>query len=226
MSFVDSLARNLRQPQRGIVGWLVKRFMLPKNAYLEEEAAALCNIKPDHHVLELGFGPGIGLKKAAEYVEKGVGKVHGVDFSPAMVVEAINNLPQEIEDEKIELVLGNVASLPYRDESMDSIFHANCYYFWPDIPLVATDLLRVLKPGGLMVTVLSLEGLKTVDSMGWMKYATWDPEEYTKALREAGFADVKMEDKTSTAGHEFQVILAFKSCLQEDATLQACEGES
>ena len=47
--------------------------MVKKNTILETEAVKLCGIQPDHEVLEVGFGPGVGLK-AAHDVVKGLSK--------------------------------------------------------------------------------------------------------------------------------------------------------
>ena len=45
--------------------------MLKNNSFLETNAVKLSNIKPDHNVLEIGFGPGVGLE-AAYNVVKGI----------------------------------------------------------------------------------------------------------------------------------------------------------
>ena len=55
------------------------------NASLENETVKHLNIKPDHKVLEIGFGPGIGLNAALEKVEHSSGKVYGIDISEQIV---------------------------------------------------------------------------------------------------------------------------------------------
>ena len=40
-----------------------------RNRFLEINAVRLCNIQPHHQVLEVGFGPGVGLKEAAKCVK-------------------------------------------------------------------------------------------------------------------------------------------------------------
>lgn len=60
--------------------------MLEKgNKQLEFEVVKHLDIQPDHHVLEVGFGPGVGLSAALKKVENGSGKVHGIDISEQMV---------------------------------------------------------------------------------------------------------------------------------------------
>ena len=55
------------------------------NASLENEIVKHLNIQPDHKVLELGFGPGVGLSAALKKVEHSSGKVYGIDISEQIV---------------------------------------------------------------------------------------------------------------------------------------------
>ncbi|XP_071508522.1 uncharacterized methyltransferase YdaC-like [Diadema antillarum] len=206
---IDSIAQNLKQPDMGEVGAYIGKLLTGRNATLETSTADICKIGPNYHVLEVGFGPGVGLKRAAQSIEKGVGKVHGIELSPAMVIEAIKNLPDEIAEGKVELVLGDAVCMPYRDESMDCIFHVNCYYFWPDITAVVRELLRVLKPGGIMVAGLVLERVKASHARGWLKYGKYDPDNYIARLREVGFVTEGLETRTVDES-SFQAIVAQK----------------
>ena len=55
------------------------------NAYLENEVVEHLNIQPNHKVLEVGFGTGVGIRAALKKVENGHGRVYGVDISEQMV---------------------------------------------------------------------------------------------------------------------------------------------
>ena len=48
--------------------YVIQNFLVKVNHSLEKLACELCEIKPDHMVLEVGFGPGLGLKEAADKV--------------------------------------------------------------------------------------------------------------------------------------------------------------
>ncbi|XP_072033707.1 phosphoethanolamine N-methyltransferase 2-like [Amphiura filiformis] len=211
------IAPQLRRPTSGFTGWVVKRMLQSKNGFIELNAVRLCRLEKHHRVLEVGFGLGIGIKKAAEIIEAGSGKVHGIDFSPEMMRAASTRVEAEVIDGKVELVLGDAACLPYRDNTMDRIFHCNCYYFWPDVNKVCLKLHRVLKDGGIMVTCLSLDRMQDIDSRGYLQCAiSWDPNIYIDALKKTGFVNVEMKDeycdKTKQA---FQAIYAYKPCINE-----------
>ena len=145
------------------------------------------------------------------FFPKGNGKIHGIDHSPAMMVEALGSLPQEIAEERVELTLGNAADLPYRDASFERIYHTNCYYFWPDQAAVARELHRVLKPGGFMVTLLNLEQVKEGEAMGWLKYGKGDPEPYIEALKSAGFDDSVQMETNVDGVKTYESIIAHKT---------------
>ena len=55
------------------------------NAFLEAKAVVNLDIHPDDNVLEVGFGPGVGLPIALKKVEQGSGKVYGIDISEQVV---------------------------------------------------------------------------------------------------------------------------------------------
>ena len=52
---------------------------------MENEVVEHLKIKPDHKVLEVGFGTGFGISAALKKVEHGNGKVYGIDISEQMV---------------------------------------------------------------------------------------------------------------------------------------------
>ena len=69
-SLCDSCNESLRDMHLfAHVCFSLQRFLVSRNSILEKNAARLCNIQPHHHVLEVGFGPGIGLQHALQYVQ-------------------------------------------------------------------------------------------------------------------------------------------------------------
>ena len=50
--------------------------MIKKNSYLEVAAVELCEIRPNHRVLEVGFGPGVGLKAALDKVHSKIKQIN------------------------------------------------------------------------------------------------------------------------------------------------------
>ncbi|XP_076457486.1 uncharacterized protein YxbB-like [Babylonia areolata] len=203
----DSLARQLRLPTRGVWGWLTFNFLKYNSDVLEKNAARLSAIEPHHKVLEIGFGPGLGIQHALQYVKDGPGKVCGVDLSPYMVEKATTRLSAPIKEGKVELGLGNVMDIPYGTDTFHRIFHCNCYYFWPSMQDSLQEIYRVMKPGGVMVTLLNHKHIKKAQANGLLKYGDPDPLKYMCALELSGFEDVRIEYFDESSGN-YQAIFA------------------
>ena len=47
----------------------IQKLMLKNNSFLEQNAVALSKIHPNHNVLEVGYGAGVGLEAAYQVVK-------------------------------------------------------------------------------------------------------------------------------------------------------------
>ncbi|KAM9752813.1 2-phytyl-1,4-naphtoquinone methyltransferase isoform 1-T1 [Menidia menidia] len=205
--WAEKLGRQLGNPSRSMLGWLVSKLLRVRNKVLEENAALLCGIQPGDTVLELGHGPGLGLQSAAKMLTASTGHLIGVDYSEYMHQMAKEKMKELIASGKVTLHHCDVAAMPLEDSSVDKVFHCNCYYFWPDLRKGATEIHRVMKPGGLMVTTLRYFHLVNLASKRVMPGENWRPEAYMAALRDSGFTGVRMEDK-QCKNLTFQAIFA------------------
>ncbi|XP_017343243.1 uncharacterized methyltransferase YdaC [Ictalurus punctatus] len=190
------LGQELGRPTHSLSGWLISKFLKKHNQILEENAVKLCEIQPDDTVLELGHGPGLGLQVAVQLLTGPGGKLLGVDYSKYMHRMASERMQEHIASGKVTLHCCDVAAMPLEDSSVDKVFHCNCYYFWPDLKAVTSEIHRAMKPGALMVTTLRLDRVVTLASKKVFPGENWRPEAYMEALQSCGFADVRMENRT------------------------------
>lgn len=63
---------------------------------------------------------------------------------------------------KLTLHLGDVAAMPLEDNTVDKVFHSNCYYFWPDLRKGSAEIHRVMKPGKLLLLCSAWRPLVTL----------------------------------------------------------------
>ncbi|XP_056128897.1 uncharacterized methyltransferase YdaC isoform X2 [Lampris incognitus] len=214
----ERLGKQLRHPSSSLLGWLVSKFLIQHNRALEVNTVKICGIQPGETVLELGHGPGVGLLSAAKLLTKPTGHLIGVDYSEYMHKMAGERVKEFVASGKVTLHHCDVAAMPMADSTVDKVFHCNCYYFWPDLRKAASEVHRVMKPGGLMVTTMLLKRVSHFASLRILQMYTWRPEVYMEALRDSGFIDVRMEDEQH-GNLTFQAIYA--TALKQDGKASA-----
>lgn len=130
------------------VGKEMARNHLPENLWAIRQLAP----QPADHILEIGFGPGVGIQELAKHVTRG--RIAGIDFSQTMVDAARERNAEAIRAGIVELHCGDVTALPFADGSFDKAYSIHSVYFWPRPLDALKELLRVLKPGGLLTLTI------------------------------------------------------------------------
>jgi arsenite methyltransferase len=107
---------------------------------------AIASIRPGETVLDLGSGAGFDCFLAARQLN-GMGRVIGVDMTPAMIAKARANASKG-RFANVEFRLGEIEALPVADDSVDLML-SNCVVnLSPEKPRVFREAFRVLKSGG------------------------------------------------------------------------------
>jgi len=102
MSIRQQLVRQFRQPE-GVLGSLAGVIMSsrPSNVSRNQWTVDLLDLQPQDRVLEIGFGPGIGIQRAALLVSEGL--VIGIDHSEVMLRQASKRNAAAIAQGRVEL---------------------------------------------------------------------------------------------------------------------------
>ena len=118
------------------------------------QGIALFAPRSGEHVLEIGPGTGWALIRRAEGVGP-TGLVSGLDLSPRMLEVARRRALKAGLEGQIELRLGDASRLPYPDSSFDGAFMSFALELvdTPDIPVVLSEVRRILRPSGRFVLV-------------------------------------------------------------------------
>jgi arsenite methyltransferase len=175
--------------------------------------AALAEIRPGETVLDLGSGGGIDVLLSARRVGP-TGKAFGLDMSDDMLVLAEQNR-QLSGLTNVELLRGEMESIPLPDESVDVVI-SNCVInLSADKARVLEEAFRVLRPGGrLAVSDIVLRGQVPADLRKiaplWTKCfgGALEESEYRAMLTTAGFTGVEVQPVrvfTRDEAHEFLV---------------------
>ena len=166
-------------------------------------------VGPGDRVLDVGCGPGNGLRAATA---RGATAI-GLDPSPTMLALAARRAPGAL------LLPASVEAIPLPGDTVDVAWAVGSYHHWPDTAAGLAELHRVLRPGGRVFVV---ERATTEHSHGPMAKHAITPvraERLTTDLATAGFVDATVE--TAQVGRtQFLLVRA----LREEASERGAVG--
>jgi demethylmenaquinone methyltransferase/2-methoxy-6-polyprenyl-1,4-benzoquinol methylase len=109
------------------------------------------NVKPGSHAIDLCCGTcdwTIALAQAS-----GTGRVVGLDFSQNMLDHGAAKIDRLGLGGRIELIRGNAMSVPFEDNIFDYATIGFALRNVPDLVKVIEEMRRVVKPGGMVVSL-------------------------------------------------------------------------
>jgi ubiquinone/menaquinone biosynthesis C-methylase UbiE len=116
----------------------------------KQRARILLDLQPGQQVLDAGAGTGEDAQVMAALIGP-TGQVVALAFSQAMVEIA----QQRSQGKKLPLrfVQGDIHQLPFVDNTFDRCYADKTFEHLPDPKRALSELIRVTKPGGIVVTV-------------------------------------------------------------------------
>lgn len=184
MGFFD----NMRKPE-GKLGNFQLKSMNKGHTPVSLWGLKHLNIKPDDIILDVGCGGGININRMAKKAKM----VYGIDYSIESVNLSREVNRQEIYDGKVKVIEGNVASLPFEDNTFDIVTAFETVYFWPDIEKCFGEVKRVLKPGGIFLIGMESSGsdnliMKVLEKL--IDMTVYNAEEITEFLQNNDYSQI------------------------------------
>jgi SAM-dependent methyltransferase len=137
-------------------------------------------------VLELGFGPGWGLRTIAARIPDG--QVFGVDQSHRMLRQATSMNQAAIAKGRMVLLNGPFSPLPWIESTFNKILLVNVAYFFDSNGRDMAEVYRVLRSGGrIAIYVTSRETMSKWPFSGPETHTIYDRDELLDLLEGAGF---------------------------------------
>ena len=130
----------------GLPGRLGGIIMARVNRKFAQEIVALLKVRASEKILEVGFGPGVGIELLAAAAP--LGQVAGIDPSREMVVQARARNAAAISAGRVNLRQGTVENMPFEDDSFDTVLAINSMQVWPNRMAGLREIWRVLTVGG------------------------------------------------------------------------------
>lgn len=195
--FQDLLHRvlqNCAKPEGRIGKWIV-RMMNASHAPLSQWGLSHLELAPDAAVIDLGCGGGSNVSAMLAACPEG--HVTGLDYSSVSVTASRKKNADAIREGRCRIVEGNVAALPFPDESFDAATAFETVYFWPENSFPGVH--RILKPGGEFLIVCEADGSCPADEkwthiIDGMKLHSRD--DLVRELKKAGFRDVRTDQRS------------------------------
>ena len=140
-------------------------------------------------VLDCGVGTGAFGLALAKSVAAPV-RIDGVDISPAMLGRADRNLDRTSVEYRLHRC--DVRRLPFDDGTFDAVLGAHLLEHLPDPLAGLSEMSRVLRPGGLLVVVVTRR-----DFAGALLHLRWrydgvDQDRLVRWMGEVGLHDVSV----------------------------------
>jgi SAM-dependent methyltransferase len=179
---LGSQLRNPRGAAGSIVGWLMGLVNDEPNRL----AIDALDLRPGDRVLELGFGPGWGLRTIAARTRGA--RVYGVDQSARMLEQATRMNEVAVSSGRMVLAQAPFSPLPWIDEMFDKVLLVNVIYFFDSEGRDISEVYRVLRPGGrLVIYVTSRDTMQKWPFAGPDTHRTFDARDLADFLESAGF---------------------------------------
>uniref|UniRef100_A0A7E4ZWK6 phosphoethanolamine N-methyltransferase n=1 Tax=Panagrellus redivivus TaxID=6233 RepID=A0A7E4ZWK6_PANRE len=222
---LPAILRDLRTqfacPTEGYTSKFITGYWAKQSFPLVKAVVDRLDVQPAHAVLEIGYGCGHGLEIAHKRIGSGSGYVVGIEASSFMDSLAQKKFILEISEQGNLYLdqIPNLAHLPYPNNTFDSIYHVDVFYFWDGrlLPRVVPEFLRILKPGGRLLCGMEMKRLKTIESQGILTAPQYDPLRYTESLEPSGFTDVKIDYAEIAPSREGVFISGLKPNIDPDS---------
>ena len=181
-----SFFENFRKPKDNFGGRFILKSMNKGHEKVAKWGRSYINIDKNYTVLDLGCGGGRNI----EYFLTKADKVYGLDHSKTSVKMASEINKKAIKTGRCQILVGDVKSLPFEDESIDIVTAFETIYFWNDIEKCFKEIYRVLKKEGQFLIcneVSSKERRDVKKILNIINFEVYKAEDLTKMLRELGF---------------------------------------
>ena len=161
-------------------------------------------------VLDLGCGTGgITVHLADKYDLK---KIVGFDVEEPSITFAKKRLESFQSNSKVTFIEGTPGTLPFSDSYFDIVFSKDALIHVENKVEVASDIHRVLKPGGVFRAsdwVVSANAVQSHDVKAWLdsegfEFLPATTEQYELALERAGFHDISLISRNHWHKHQVE----------------------
>jgi ubiquinone/menaquinone biosynthesis C-methylase UbiE len=184
----EFIASQFRKPS-GLFGIFTSNVMIKGNQTKYERLIKDLDVQPNDQILEIGYGPGMGIKMILESCPSCT--VHGIDFSKLMNKKAGRYNRQYVHSGRAQLQYGDFLKLPVAINTYDKVFCINVIYFWEDLAAPFEKVCSILKKGGAFHIYMADESFLNKNKAPEGVFNKYSLGHVIEALKSAGFQSVE-----------------------------------
>jgi SAM-dependent methyltransferase len=150
-------------------------------------------------VLEVGPGPGM----TTDILRHSVARLTAVEVDPVLATA----LADRLSGSNVDVVHGDGAALPFEDRRFSGVTSFTMLHHVPSPELqnrLLSEVRRVLRPGGLLVGVDSIDGPEWRELHVGDTCVPVDPDTLADRLQRAGFVDIEVQRATPEPSKRFR----------------------
>ena len=173
----------------GILGKIWSYIVYQNNKGIYYEIEKLANFTNDFKILEIGYGPGYGIKY---YLKKYNITYFGIDISKLMHESAYIKYKKNIEKNELILINDDFLNYDFRMLKFDRVIFANVTYFWNSLEEPFKKIISILNTNGKCIFYMTNKSALEKDKMSMTKYFNrHDIDEVIRKLKESGFIKIE-----------------------------------
>ncbi len=178
-------------------------------------AVAQVRAKPGASILDVCCGTGQLSFELAKAV-KSAGKVTGLDFSEKMLGIALKNITQQLAIQQglgnVQFIQGDALALPFEDNSFDGVTVGWGLRNLPDLSKGIKEMVRVVKPGGVIVSLdMAKPTIPVFKQLYWLYFEKLVPL-MGKLWAKGGSAYSYLHDSAKEFPSQQEVAAIFAEC--------------
>jgi len=192
MSIMGRIVGLYRRPT-GWLGRLVARRMNISHSTLTDWGLKHISVGKHFIILDIGCGGGSTIRKLAGIATDG--KVYGIDYSEESVKISRKTTRKLIKAGHVKVQHGSVSNLPFLNSMFDLVTAVETHYFWPDLINDLKEVMRVLKPGGMLIIIGGDYRGGKYDKPKWIALgdmAYYSIKEFRGLLSAVGYSEIEV----------------------------------
>lgn len=156
---IQYLIKQSRNPS-GLVGRVITNIWSSYFKELSLWAIKQTTIPNNSRILEVGYGGGSTIKNLLA-LDKNL-DIHGIDISKESYQTAKRMLLKSIDNDSVQLMVGNVENLPYQNHYFDLVFAIQTHIFWKDLKESFQEIYRVMSNHSILIIASEKEKLSII----------------------------------------------------------------